>query len=155
MSDLRVPKRRVLAEVLLPAGGARRIALFLAEATSRHAGPERPSDLLNGGDDFVPAFDEEAGTMSFLNRAGLAAVRIPPELEAADGDGLTLATEHDVEVLLGDGTTLRGLVSYLRPPDHSRLVDFLNEGEPFFRLVEAAAIALVNKRHVARVLLLR
>jgi hypothetical protein len=155
MSDLRVPKRRVLAEALLPAGGARRIALFLAEATSRHAGPERPSDLLNGGDDFVPAFDEEAGTMSFLNRAGLAAVRIPPELEAADGDGLTLATEHDVEVLLGDGTTLRGLVSYLRPPDHSRLVDFLNEGEPFFRLVEAAAIALVNKRHVARVLLLR
>jgi hypothetical protein len=155
MSDLRVPKRRVLAEVLLPAGGARRIALFLAEATSRHAGPERPSDLLNGGDDFVPAFDEEAGTMSFLNRAGLAAVRIPPELESADGDGLTLATEHDVEVLLGNGTTLRGLVSYLRPPDHSRLVDFLNEGEPFFRLVEASAITLVNKRHVSRVLLVR
>lgn len=153
MSDLRVPKRRVPAEVLLPAGAARRIALFLAEAASQHAGPERPSDLLNGGDDFIPAFDQDAGVMSFLNRSAVAALRLAPELEAGDADGLTLPTEHEVEVLLGNGTTLRGLVAYLRPPGHARLVDFLNEREPFFRLVERDAIALVNKRHVSRVVL--
>ena len=75
MEDLRVPKRRVSAEVLLPGGAARRITLFLAEAAPAHTGPERPTDLLNGGDDFVPAFDEEARAMTFLNRAGLAVVR--------------------------------------------------------------------------------
>lgn len=151
MDDLRVPKQRLAAEVLLAGGGVRRITLFLAEAASHHAGPERPSDLLNGGGDFIPALDEEAAAMTFLNRAGLAAVRIQGR-EPDDGEGLTLPTEHAVEVLLQSGATLRGLISYLRP-DRSRLVDFLNEPEPFFRLLEEASIALVNKRHVVRVVL--
>ena len=93
--------------------------------------------------------------MTFLNRAGLAAVRVARELERDEADGLTLPTEHDVEMLLESGAALRGLVSYLRPPDRSRLVDFLNEPEPFIRLIEERAIALVNKRHVARVVLLK
>jgi hypothetical protein len=58
-----------------------------------------------------------------------------------------------VEVLLGDGAVLRGLVSYLRPPDHARLVDFLNDPAPFFRLIEERGVALVNKRHVSCVVL--
>lgn len=153
MLDLRVPKRRVAAEVVLSGGEARRIWLFLADAASRHAGAERPSDLLNGGADFLPALDEESGLMTFLNRGGVAVVRVDRALEADDGDALTLPTEHEVEVLLGSGLRLRGLVSFVRPPDHSRLVDFLNEPSPFFRLLEERAIALVNKRHVSRVAL--
>lgn len=154
MEDLRVPKRRVAAEALLPGGATRRISLFLAEAASQHAGAERPSDLLNGGDDFVPALDEEAGTMSFLNRAAVEAVRVPGRDAEADGTELTLPTEHEVEVVLRGGAALRGLVSYVRPADR-RLVDFLNEPEPFFRLLEERAVVLVNKRHVVRVLLVK
>ena len=151
MDELRVPKRRVAAEVLLPGGAGRRITLFLAEAAPAHAGPERPSDLLNGGDGFVPAFDEDARAITFLNVGGLAVVRVERELEQTAADALTLPTEHEVEVLLESGSTLRGLVSYLRPPERSRLVDFLNEPAPFFQLIEERAVALVNKRHVARV----
>jgi hypothetical protein len=151
MDDLRVPKRRVSAEVLLPGGAGRRITLFLAEAAPAHAGPERPSDVLNAGDGFLPAFDEDAGAITFLNVGGLAVVRVDRELEQTAADALTLPTEHEVEVLLESGGTLRGLVSYLRPPDRSRLVDYLNEPAPFFPLIEERAIALVNKRHVARV----
>ena len=152
MDDLRVPKRRVGAAVLLPGGASRRVALFLADAASGHAGPERPSDLLNGGDDFVPALDVDAGTMTFLNRCALAVVRVERALEADDAEA-TIPTEHEVEVLLADGTVLRGLVSYLLPTDHARLVDYLNAPSPFFRLLEAGAVALVHKRHVARVAL--
>jgi hypothetical protein len=155
MNDLRVPKRRVSAEVVLPGGSARRITLFLAEAASTHAGPERPADLLNGRDEFVPAFDEEAQTMTFLNRAGLAVVRVDRAVEGDGSDALTLPTEHEVEVLLESGATLRGLVSYLRPAENARLVDFLNEPIPFFRLIEERAFALVNKRHVSRVALVK
>lgn len=151
MDDLRVPKRRVPAEVLLPGGAVRRIALFLAEAAPGHDGPERPSDVLNAGDRFLPAFDEDAGAITFLNAGGLAVVRVERELERTASDALTLPTEHEVEVLLESGVTLRGLVSYLRPQEHSRLVDFLNEPAPFFPLLEERRIALVNKRHVARV----
>jgi hypothetical protein len=151
MDELRVPKRRVAAEVLLPGGATRRIALFLAEAAPAHAGAERPSDALNGGDGFVPAFDEEARAITLLNVGGLAVVRVEPAAEQADDEATTLPTEHEVEVLLESGATLLGLVSYLRPPERSRLQDFLNEPEPFFPLIEERAVALVNKRHVARV----
>ncbi len=151
MEDLRVPKRRVSAEVLLPGGAGRRITLFLSDAAPAHAGPERPSDVLNGGDRFVPAFDEDAKAITFLNIGGLAVVRVDRAQEEAASDELSLPTEHEVEVLLESGETLRGLVSYLRPPERSRLVDFLNEPAPFFHLIEERAVALVNKRHVARI----
>jgi hypothetical protein len=154
MDDLRVPKRRVPVEVLLPGGATARMALFLSEVAADHTGPERPSDLLNGGDDFVPAFDESGKAMTFLSRGSVSAVRLDPALEGAEEEDVTLPTEHEVEVLLQNGTVLRGLVTYLRPADRSRLVDFLNEAPPFFRLLDAQGLSLVNKRHVVRVSLL-
>lgn len=154
MEDLRVPKHRAAVEVLLPGGACRPVALFLAEAAPGHAGPERPSDLLNGAGEFMPAFDEERGVMSFLQRGAIALLRVPRALEEDEADALTLPTEHEVEVHLGDGTVLSGLVSFVRPPERSRLVDFLNEAPPFFKLLEPGSVALVNKRHVSRVVLL-
>jgi len=154
MDDLRVPKRRVPVEVTLQGGATRRVTLFLAEAAEGHSGQERPSDLLNGRDDFIPAFDEETAGMTFLNRAGIALVRFPADLDRDEADEVTIPTEHEVEVRLLDGTTLAGIVSYLRPPERSRLVEFLNESTPFLRLLVGEAVALVNKRHVSRVALL-
>lgn len=153
MTELRVPKRRVACEVMGGDGVARPVAIFLADAALDHAGPERPSDLLNGADDFIPALDETAGGMTFLQRHALALVRVARELEADGAEGLTLPTEHEVVVHLAGGGACAGLVSYLRPPDRARLVDFLNEAPPFFRLLQPDAVALVNKRHVARVVL--
>ncbi|BDG04848.1 hypothetical protein [Anaeromyxobacter oryzae] len=154
MEELRVPKRRVPAEVVLPGGAERRVVLFLAEAAADHSGAEQPGDLLNGPGDFFPALDELAGAMTFLHRGAVAVVRVARTLEADCAEALTLPTEHEVEVHLADGSCRTGLVSYLRPPDRARLVDFLNEAPPFFRLLEADAVALVNKRHVTRVVLL-
>jgi len=152
MDELRVPKHRVAAEVFLPGGAPRKIALFLAEAAPDHDGPERPLDLLNGRADFLPALDEETGEMTFLNRAALSAVRVARDAEPEELP--TIPTEHEVELLISDGAVLRGIVSYVRPAAHARLVDFLNEPTPFLRLAEADAVTLVNKRHVARVALL-
>jgi hypothetical protein len=92
--------------------------------------------------------------MTFLNRSAISAVRLDPALDSELEEDVSIPTEHDVEVLLQDGTALRGLVSYLRPSDRSRLVDFLNEAPPFFRLIDSSVLVLVNKRHVARVALL-
>src|SRR5512138_1903660 len=151
MEDLRVPKRRIPVEVLLPGGSTRTMALFLSEVAADHTGQERPSDLLNGGDDFVPAFDETGKAMTFLNRSAISAVRLDPSLDTDLDEEVSIPTEHEVELLLQDGTDVRGLVSYLRPAERSRLVDFLNEAPPFFRLIDAALLVLVNKRHVVRV----
>jgi hypothetical protein len=130
------------------------MVMFLSEVAADHTGPERPSDLLNGGDDFVPAFDEAGKVMTFLNRSAIAAIRLDPALDADVDEDVSIPTEHEVDLLLQDGTTLRGLVSFLRPSERSRLIDFLNEAPPFFRLIDAGVLVLVNKRHVARVTLL-
>jgi len=154
MEDLRVPKRRVPVQVLLPGGMKTPMVMFLSEVAADHTGPERPSDLLNGGDDFVPAFDEAGKVMTFLNRSAIAAIRLDPAIDADVDEEVSIPTEHEVELLLQDGSTLRGLVSFLRPSERSRLIDFLNEAPPFFRLIDAGTLVLVNKRHVARVTLL-
>jgi len=152
MDELRVPKHRTAVEVVLPGGAVRRMALFLAEAAPDHAGPEVPLDLLNGRDDFIPAFDDSAGAMSFLHRPGVPVVRVARALDAGEVD-VTLPTEHEVDVQLTDGTSLAGLVSFVRPADRTRLVDVLNEPHPFFRLLQGDQVAYVNKRHVSCVAL--
>lgn len=152
MDELKVPKRQVAAEVLLPGGRARRMTLFLSEGAPDHQGPEVPLDLLNGRHDFLPARDEATGAMTFLHRPGVAAVRVDRALDAAEEE-VTLPTEHEVEVQLTDGGSLAGLVSYVRPSDRTRLVDVLNEPAHFFRLLQGTQVAYVNKRHVSCVAL--
>jgi hypothetical protein len=152
MDDLRVPKHETAVDVILPGGVVRRMALFLAEAAPDHAGPEVPLDLLNGRDDFIPAFDQAAGGMTFLHRPGVPVVRVARALDAGEEE-VTLPTEHEVEVRLTDGTALAGLVSSGRPAERTRLVDVLNEPHPFFRLLQGDQVAYVNKRHVSCVAL--
>jgi hypothetical protein len=154
MDDLRVPKRRVPVEVVLPGGATRRVALFLSESAPGHGGPERVSDLLNGRDEFIPAFDEEAAAMAFLHRQAVAVARAPAGSEPDPAGEVTIPTEYQVEVALADGSRLRGFVSFVLPPERARLVDFLNEPDRFFRLAEPGGVALVSRAHVASVTLL-
>jgi hypothetical protein len=150
MSDqLRIPKRRAQVELHLAGGDTLQVGFFLAEFASSHAGHERLSDLLNGRDDFLPAVDLATDAMTFVARANIAAARVGEEWEP--GNHRHEAQEHDVEIGLADGTVLRGTVRFSLPADHSRLLDHLNERQPFLRLHQGDKVALVNKRHVARV----
>jgi hypothetical protein len=60
--------------------------------------------------------------------------------------------KHEVEITLTDGTTLRGAVFFVLPHARSRLLDYLNDAQPFVRLAEPSRVALINKRHIARVI---
>jgi hypothetical protein len=147
--ELRVPKRRAQVELLLPGGGTRQVMFFLAEFAGTHAGHERLSDLVNGAHEFLPALDLATDTMSFVGRAGIAAARVGLEWDTRYGLGD--AEEHEVEITLADGTALRGIVQFELPPERSRLLDYLNDSQPFVRLDEGEKVALVNKRYIARV----
>jgi len=152
VEELKVPKRRVPVEILQPGGIVRHVSVFLAEAAASHSGPERLSDLLNGADEFVPAFDEEAQVMTFLNRRSVALARVAREIEADPEEQLTIPVEQEVEITLDGGTRVLGVVSYVRPGS-GRFLDFLNERTPYFHLVERDGSALVSRNHVARVAL--
>jgi hypothetical protein len=146
--DLKVPKRRAQVEVLLPGGAVRQVTIFLAEYASAHDGPERLSDLLNGSDDFVPALDLASDTMTFLGRQSIAAARVAPDWDEEDAPA---TSQQEVEITLTDGTELRGTMAFVLSEEHSRLLDYLNDLPPFVRLMEQGRVALVNKRHIARV----
>ena len=149
-NELRVPKRRAQVEVIIPGASPRKVTMFLAEFASGHAGHERLSDLLNAEEgEFVPAVDAESDTMIFLNRESIAAASISREWEV--DEDLVSAEEHEVEVWLIDGTSLRGTLHFVLPPDRSRLLDFLNGAQAFLRLWHGDQVTVVNKRHVARV----
>lgn len=151
MNELRVPKQRVEVELLLPGGESRRVAVFLAEFASHHRGGERLSDLLNGPGAFFPAVDIDADQVSFINRTAIAVARVAPEGEPDPSAEFTLPTEHEVAITLVDGTTIEGLIAFVKPPERSRLMDYLNEAPPFFRVLEGQRVSLVNKAHVARI----
>jgi len=153
VDELRVPKRRVPVEVVLPGKPARHLSVFLAQAAPGHEGPERLSDLLNGTNSFLPAVGDDGG-ITFLHRASIAVARVAPEVEPDVGGGFTIPTEHEVEVALVDGSRLSGLITYVLPPESARLVDFLNGCGPFLRLLERDAVALVGMAHVAHVAIL-
>ena len=151
MADLRVPKREIPVEVVLPGGEARQVSIYLSEGAASHPGPERLSDLLNGSAPFIPAREAGSGAMTFLHRASIAVARVAAEEEPSDAS-FTIPIEHEVEITLAGGRTLRGLLSFVRPPP-GRLLDFLNEPSPFFRLLERDAAVLVSRQHVVRVAL--
>jgi hypothetical protein len=152
MSDeLRVPKRRVPVEVILPGGAARQVTVFLAEFAPTHSGPERLSDLLNAPDEFFPAVDAATEAMTFLGRHGIAAARVAPEWEL--GEELAGSGQNDVEIILTDGPHLRGTLRFALPPGRTRLLDHLNDAQAFVRLEETDRVVLINKRHIARVTL--
>ena len=149
MERLRVPKRRVEVELLLLGSGRQRVAFFLGECSSEHLGGERLSDLLNGSADFLPAIELGSDLPIFLGRSCIGAALIAGAEEPADD--ATLPTEHEVTIALTDGQELTGALSFVRPPDRSRILDFLNDAPAFFPLVLGERLALVNKRSVARV----
>lgn len=153
MDELRIPKRRVAVEFqLLARPEPVSLFVFLGEHAADHPGEERLSDLLNGPNDFVPALDPSGDRMLFLQRASIVWARVTQSEEPGDeASEHTIPTEHSVRLGLLDGSSLEGLISYVLPPDRSRLNDFLNTAPSFVRLLETNRVALINRRHLVQV----
>jgi len=148
MEELRVPKKRVRVELMLAGGTVRSVDMFLTEFAASHSGAERLSDLLNGLVEFIPVVDNASKAVFFLNRTSVAVARAATEVEGEDAGQHTIPTEHDVEITVVGGAKLRGLITYVMPPDRSRLTDYLNEPTRFIKLAERDGVALINKSHV-------
>jgi len=154
LEEFRVPKRPIIAQVVLPGGEAREVSVFLTAGVPNYSENERLSDLLNSEARFIPAQDVATGRITFLNSVAIAVARTDLEHELREEDRLTILTEHEVEIRLVDGQRLQGLIVYIQPEGRTRLNDYLNDAPQFIRLIQDKRIALVNKRHVAYVELL-
>lgn len=155
-----VPKHEATARVILSDGSRRQITVFLSERAEHHSGPERPSDLLNGDDSFVPvSFPESGFALLRTTSVMVMTVDVEDELvgtaEAEDvigsGPGPDGVERHDVRIGLDDGSEVRGAITYLMPPGERRLQDYLNQAPTFVRLREGDRVKIVNTDRVVRV----
>jgi hypothetical protein len=146
-----VPKRRVLAQVVLSGHPPRDIWLYLSDCGDSQWGRERPSDLLNGGNGFIPATDPGGGVV-LLQRDAVVLLVVPAEQEVGAGypqelEQAGLITTHSLELLLNDGTSLIGSATYSRPDGGRRLQDFLNSSDNLFFPVRVGDVVLLVNRH--------
>ncbi len=155
ISEYRIPKREVPAEVSLLGHPRKVVKLFLHEQAGTHAGPERPSDLLNGPGEFFPAI-EPPGKLVLLQRDAVMVISVSAESEFPPGEagedlaGIEEGARMTVEVTLQDGSALRGTVGFMMPEGRNRLIDFLNTADRFLTLREDSLARLVNKRRIVR-----
>ncbi len=153
--ELKVPKRRVPVSITLVGGLQARVAFFLADSAPGHPGHELLCDLLEDEAAFLPAADLENGAIAFVSRSSLVVVEAGADAERGPGDDLALPTEFAVELTVVEGQRLRGHVSFVRPPDRARLVDFLNDDRQFLPLHgDDDTVRFVHKRYVCRIDLL-
>ncbi len=154
--EYRVAKRELIAEVTIAGEKPAALTLFLAGRTRQHAGDERPSDLLNGPDTFLPAVDR-GGRLRLVRRDAVVVITVPavhePGTEGPEAEAASLpASRHaEVEVNLASGGVIRGTVDYDMPESRSRLIDFLNREDRCLAVRHGGQVHLVNKRHIARV----
>lgn len=137
--------------MVLVGGTVHRVAVFLAEQARSHGGREKLSDLLNDPGEFIPTECLATGRPIFFRRQAITLAKLPLEREPDDPVSLTLPSEHDVDLLLADGSKFSGLLTYVAPPERSRLVDYLEDSPPFFPVIRDESLYLLNKAHVLSV----
>lgn len=153
VSELRIEKRQVPAELTLTNGAIVNGCFFLASSSAIHAGPERVGDLLNAETGFFPFRLGDPGVeesdIALYNRTHLILVRlVEPPLEAKLDSGYDVAIEKQMRMLLTNGGTVTGSVRVYRPVGRDRLSDYAGTAQTF-RYVEAAdGTYIVNGAHV-------
>jgi hypothetical protein len=150
----KVPRVQIAAQVRFVSRTVRDVTMFLGDRAALHPGPERPSDVLNSGDRFIPAIERDA--VEFINLESVMAITVEASWEFGDDleildAALGEMTRQRLQVWLADGSTLRGDVLYLLPEGQRRVQDYLNGPAPFFALRDAGRVHVVHKRHVVLV----
>jgi hypothetical protein len=149
----RVPKRRVPVKIKLAGQTPVELSLYLSKRAERHSGSEYPSDLLNGRDNFVPATDSQ-DRLLIVRRSAVVVLTVAAyheERRLAEPDEQEGQVVIPVEVMLEDGTRVRGELSYWQPEGQRRLQDYLNAAEQFIPVWEGDVVHLVNRDRVVSV----
>ena len=153
--EYRVPKRTVLAQVCFQGSSSSTLRLYLGDRAESHMGKERPGDLLNGADAFIPTTTPE-GEFILLNKDAVTTVAIDgqddmiEEIPCGDDDPSTDATRFEATVHLSDCTTRKGWISFLHPYGQRRPQCLLNTEDRFLLVHNGIENCFINKRHILK-----
>ena len=123
--------------------------LYVMERVPQHDGPETVLEMLNRREGFFAFRPEDVDELLLVSKGNTISVSQDSQAPIADPARLSAAKLLGIEIVLAGGSTLSGWASAELPPEHSRLLDYLNASqEPFFALWTHASTHYVNRAHV-------
>ncbi|HQL00622.1 MAG TPA: hypothetical protein PK090_07600 [Smithellaceae bacterium] len=121
-------------------------SFFVSVAAEDHSGTELISELLSRDRNYLPFEVSETGEIVLLRKENIMMASIEGDEES--DNFLPGYKQVRVDILLLNGKVLSGKVSFALPETHSRLSDFLNSRDAFFRLEMDGKNHLVQNRFV-------
>lgn len=150
MTGFSMPRVAIPARLRMTAGEPRAGEIYVMERVPQHAGPETPLDMLNRAEGWFPFRPKDADSPVLLvTKARTVMLTVPGTVAPKDPARMSVAKQARLEVMLADGSRLRGLATLELPEHHSRLLDYLNSSQdPFFAITNEDEVHLVNRAHV-------
>ncbi len=151
MTGFALPRTTVPAHVLLTQGPARAGQIFVMERVSQHDGPETVVEMLNRPEGFFAFKPEtvEGDDLMLVSKSHTVMIAVDRQAPIADPARLSAAKLLGLELVLAGGLKLGGWASVELPPEHSRLLDYLNSSrDSFFALWTHVSTHYVNPAHV-------
>ena len=151
---LRVPKKLRPVTLWVHPEGRVVGAIYLRIQSPNHAGSEQPLEALNSCGNFLVFNREKPDELRFYNIKSVIRV----EYETTEEDAVADNDPHHTNPMrchlqLMDGSAIDGTIRESLPPNHARLLDYLNRAEETFIKIymEDGLIYLINKSYVNHV----
>jgi hypothetical protein len=124
-------------------------SIFLREQGPDYGGTEQPLEALNRCQSFLVFKVDDPDGLRFYNIKSIIRV----EHESNDSDPSTEIEPMQCHLHMMDGSLIHGTIFESLPPDHARLLDYLNRGEENFIKVhvEGGLVYLINKSYINHV----
>ncbi len=142
---MKIQKRRRKARLCRTRGWKRDVDFFLRHVAEEHSGREMVIDVLNSKASFIVVEDLRTNEVLLINKSEIMFL----ELEERDLiEEITLAPEISVQVELVNGDMLIGSFFVDRPPERSRLSDYINFSPQFLYFCREEGDIILNKAYV-------
>lgn len=143
--ELRIETIKKKAIVYFPENSQMSGYFFVPAISAFRDGSELITELLAQDRNYIPFESETEGEIALLRKENMMMVFL--EEDAAD-NFMPGYKQVRVMIHLLNGTVISGKVSFALPQTHSRLSDFLNSREAFFRLEVDGKNYLIQNRFV-------
>ena len=143
--QLKIETIKKKATVFFPENTQMKGSFFVSAMSVFRDGGDLISELLAQDRNYIPFESEEGGEIALLRKENIMMVYM--EEDVAD-NFMPGYKQVPVVIHLLTGQALSGKVSFALPQTHSRLSDFLNSREAFFRLEVQGKNYMVQNRFV-------
>lgn len=147
MEEQKIAKNRRHVILTLADGSVVEGDVFLSLYEAHGHGQQRVGELLNGEEAFLPVKTIE-GTVH-LNVSNI--IKACTSSEAERTELMMLGKKYTVQIATLNGETIKGEIFVDLPQDRSRVSDFLNQPDRFFRVFTPEDIVYIGSRYILAV----